>query len=204
LVAAIRPPVISARRRVEIPQRLDEATLSAAIARRLGSPDALPAGFAAPGPVVWVDGADEVLVHLPSLRVALRDRLVAVSVDLETDQTGRETLVMPFSVGGPRDPAGLIAATEALPRGDGLLVGRWGRIVQDAVWSALLAVVDDYATRLKKLAFGFTAGNGVLSLRAARPEELATLRSAVRAVMPQARPQAKSQARPQTRPQSGR
>jgi len=93
LVAATRPPVISARRRVEIPQRLDEATLSAAIARRLGSPDALPARFAAPGPVVWVDGADEVLVHLPSLRVALRDRLVAVSVDLETDQTGRETLV---------------------------------------------------------------------------------------------------------------
>jgi hypothetical protein len=189
---------------VEIPQRLDEATLSAAIARRLGSPDALPAGFAAPGAVVWVDGADEVVVHLPSLRVALRDRLVAVSVDLEADQTGRETLVMPFSVGGPRDPAGLIAATEALPRGDGLLVGRWGRIVQDAVWSALLAVVDDYATRLKKLAFGFTAGNGVLSLRAARPEELATLRTAVRAVMPQATPQGKSQARPQQSPESGR
>lgn len=185
-----RPPVISAKRRVEIPQRLDEATLSAAIARRLGSPDALPAGFGAPGPVVWVDGADEVLVHLPSVRVALRDRLVAVSVDLETDQTGRETLVMPFSVGGLRDPAGLIAAAEALPRGDGLLVGRWGRILQEAVWSALLSVVDDYASRLKKLPFGFTASNGVLSLRAARPDELAALRTAVRAVMPQPAPEA--------------
>jgi len=197
---ARRPPVISAKRRVEIPQRLDEAALGAAIARRLGSPDALPSGFAAPGPVVWIDGADEVVVHLPSLRVALRDRLVAVSVDLESDQTGRETLVMPFAVGGPRDPAGLIATAEALPRGDGLLVGRWGRIVQDAVWSALLAVVDDYATRLNKLAFGFTAANGVLSLRAAKPEELTALRTAVREVMPQVTPTST----PTSRPESGR
>jgi len=177
-------PKIPAKRRVEIPPRLDEPTLAAALARRLASPDTLPAGFGAPPPVVWVDGADEVLVHLPSLRVALRDKLVAVSVDLECDQTGRETLVMPFAVGGLRDPAGLVAATEALPRGDGLLVGRWGRILQDATWSALLAVVDDYATRLKKLPFGFTAGEGVLSLRAAKPEELATLRTAVRAILP--------------------
>lgn len=176
--------VISPKRRFEIPPRLDEATLAASIARRLGSPDALPKGFGAPPPVVWIDGADEVLVHLPSVRVALRDKLIAVSVDLECDQTGRETLVMPFAVGGTRDPAGLVAATETLPRGDGLLVGRWGRIVQDAVWSALLAVVDDYAARLKKLPFGFTAGNGVLSLRAAKPEELATLQLAVRALVP--------------------
>ncbi|MDM0043055.1 hypothetical protein QTH91_01040 [Variovorax dokdonensis] len=176
--------VISPKRRFEIPARLDEATLAAAVARRLASPEALPAGFAAPPPVVWVDGADEVLVHLPDVRVALRDRLIAVSVDLECDQTGRETLVMPFAVGGARDPAGLIAATESLPRGDGLLVGRWGRIVQDAVWAALLGVIGDYATRLNKLPFGFTAGDGVLSLRAAKPAELMQLKTAVRALVP--------------------
>jgi hypothetical protein len=177
---------ISPNRRFEIPPRLDESTLASAISRRLASPEILPKGFGTPGPVVWTDGADEVLVHLPSLRVALRDKLVAVSLDLESDQTGRETLVMPFSVGGARDLAGLVAATESLPRGDGLLVGRWGRIVQDAVWSALLAVVDDYALRLKKLPFGFTAGNGVLSLRAAKPEELTALRSAMRSMLPSA------------------
>jgi hypothetical protein len=190
VTAATRIPtrlVISPKRRFEIPPRLDEATLAAAIARRLVSPETLPKGYGAPGSVVWTDGADEVLVHLPSLKVALRDRLVAVSLDLECDQTGRETLVLPFAVGGARDPAGLIAATESLPRGDGLLVGRWGRIVQDAVWSALLAVVDDYATRLKKLPFGFTASDGVLSLRAAKPDELATLRTALRGMMPGAK-----------------
>lgn len=89
-----------------------------------------------------------------------------------------------FCRGGLRDLAGLLAATEPLPRGDGLLVGRWGRILQDAVWGALLAVVNDYATRLKKLPFGFTAGNGVLSLRAAKPQELAALQGAVRALVP--------------------
>lgn len=179
---------VSGNRRVEIPQRLDEPTLAAALARRLAVPDLLPKGFGAPPPVVWTDGADEVLVHLPSLRVALRDKLIAVSVDLESDQTGRGTLVMAFAVGGARDPAGLIAATEALPRGDAGLVGRWGRIVQAAVWGALLAVVDDYATRLKKLPFGFTASDGVLSLRAARPDELATLRTGLRALVPSDRP----------------
>jgi hypothetical protein len=183
-VASSRRLKISSDRRFEIPPRLDEAALAAAVARRLASPDVLPKGFGAPGPVVWTDGADEVLVYLPSLRVALRDGLIAVSVDLESDQTGRETLVMPFAVGGTRDPAGLVAATESLPRGDGLLVGRWGRIVQDAVWNALLAVVDDYARRLDKLPFGFSAGHGVLTLRAAGPEELTVLRGAMRSMLP--------------------
>ena len=48
----------------------------------------------------------------------------------------------------------------------------------------LAAVDDDYPSRPKKLPFGFTAGNGVLSLRAARPEELATLKLAVQALVP--------------------
>jgi len=173
--------IVNPARRVELPQRLDEATLATALARRLAPTEALPAkGFGAPGPVVWTDGGDEVLVLLPSLKVALRDRLIVVSLDLASDQTGSASLVMPFGVGGARDPAGLVAATEELPRGNALLVGRWGRIVQEAVWAALLQVVDDYAKRLRKLPFGFTASDGVLSMRAAKPEELNVLRNAVR------------------------
>lgn len=179
---------VSANRRVEIPQRLDEATLAAALGRRLVSPNLVPKGFGSPPPVVWTDGADELLVHLPSLRVVLRDKLIVISLDLESDQTGRSSLLMPFAVGGARDPAGLVAATEELPRGDALLVGRWGRIVQSAVWGALLGVVDDYATRLKKLPLGFTAVDGVLSLRAAKPDELATLRANLRAALPAGSP----------------
>lgn len=181
-MVTINKLIVNPARRVEVPQRLDEATLATALARRLAPKEALPAkGFGFPRPVVWTDGGDDLLVLLPSLRVALRDRLIVVSLDVACDQTGTQSLVMPFSVGGPRDPAGLVAATEELPRGNGLLVGRWGRIVQEAVWGALLQVVDDYAKRLRKLPFGFTAGPGVLSLRAAKTEELAVLRSAVRA-----------------------
>jgi hypothetical protein len=184
---AVRIPKPAKGRRIEIPQRLSEPMLAAAIARRLAPEDARPKGFGAPAAVVWVDGGDEVLVHLPALRVALRDKLIAVSVDLETDQTGRETLLMPFAVGGMRDSAGLLAATEELPRGNGLLVGRWGRMLQDAVWSALLQVADDYASRLGKLAFGFTAYDRVLALRAAKPEELAVVRTAFKAARPRPR-----------------
>lgn len=184
---AARIPKLSKGRRTELPQRLSEPVLAAALARRLAPESARPSGFASPPAVVWIDRGDEVLVHLPDLRVALRDKLIAVSLDLETDQTGRKTLLMPFAVGGIRDQAGLLAATEELPRGDGLLVARWGRIVQDAVWGALLQVVDDYATRLGKLPFGFTAYDRVLSLRAAKPEELGRLRKALKAAHPRAR-----------------
>jgi hypothetical protein len=39
-----------------------------------------------------VDAADEVLVHLDSIQVRFLDRMIVVSVDLETDQTSRAPL----------------------------------------------------------------------------------------------------------------
>jgi len=85
-----------------------------------------------PGAVVWSDGACEVLVHLDSVEAALEGELVVVSVELETDQTGRGRLVVPIAM------AGSAAVTGALPEGDPALAARWGEAVQDAVHAALL------------------------------------------------------------------
>ena len=175
-----QPFRLSPNRRFEIAPRMDEAALAGAVARRLAPASALPAkGHGCPPVVVWADAGDEVLLHLSSVQVALRSGLIVVSVDLECDQTGRESLVMPFSVGASRDQAGLLAVTDDLPRGDGLLVGRWGRLLQDAVWAALLQVVHDYARRLNKLPFGLAAEPGVLALHVAEPAEALLLQRAV-------------------------
>ena len=179
-VAQTRPFRLSPNRRFEIAPRMDEPAMAAAIARRLAPPASLPSkGFGFPPAVVWTDAGDDILLQLSSLRVVLRSGLIVVSIDLECDQTGRESLVMPFSVAASRDQAGLLAVTEELPRGNGLLVGRWGKLIQDAVWSALLAIVQEYAGRLNKLAFGIAAEHGVLSLHVADPAEASLLQRSV-------------------------
>jgi hypothetical protein len=179
-VKQTRPFRLSPTRRFELAPRMDELSMAAAIARRLSPAAALPPkGFGFPPAVVWTDAGDDILLHLSALRVVLRSGLIVVSVDLECDQTGREALVMPFSVAASRDQAGLLAVTEELPRGNGLLVGRWGKLLQDAVWQALLAIVQEYAGRLHKLPFGMAAEHGVLSLHVADTAEAGLLRRQV-------------------------
>ena len=148
--------------------QLNEATLAAAVAARLGGSSAAN-GSAPPATpqkaVIWVDRGDEVLVHLDSVRVKIADRLLLMSVDLETDQTGRTPLVIAFAVGGDKDPAGLVAATDDLPRGNGVLASRWGRILQEALWASVLGIATDHAQLTRAGAIGLIATAGSLQIR---------------------------------------
>src|SRR5271157_2587494 len=106
----------------KIPDQLNETGLTAALSVRLmGTPaNGVPAaaGSSATAPaskVVWVDHGNEVLVHLDSTAVRILDRMVLVSVDLETDQTGRTPLVCSFAVSGAGELGGLVATTDELP-----------------------------------------------------------------------------------------
>src|ERR1043165_5920410 len=128
-----------------IPDRLDESALAGTIAVRLGG---LPADGSKPpaqppSKVIWVDQGDELLVHLDSIQTRIMDRMLLVSVDVETDQTGRTSLVVPFALGNATDPAGLVAVTDHYPRGNGLLASRWGEAVQAAVWSTVLGIAKE-------------------------------------------------------------
>jgi hypothetical protein len=116
--------------------------------------------------VIWVENGDEVLVHLDSMRVRVLDGIVLVSVDLETDQTGRTPLVVSFAVGKANDPAGLVAVTDEFPRGNGLLASRWGRALQAAAWASLLGVANDHATERASAPLGIAATQGRISLTA--------------------------------------
>jgi hypothetical protein len=147
--------------------RLNESTLAAAVAARLGGSvaangDSAPA--ATQKAVIWVDRGDEVLIHLDSVRVKIADRLLLMSVDLETDQTGRTALVTAFALGDDKDPAGLVAATDDLPRGNGMLASRWGRIMQEALWACVLGIATDHAQLTRGTATGLSATSGSLQI----------------------------------------
>ena len=122
----------------------------------------------APRAVVWVDGGDEVLVHLDSLATRIVGSAVLVSIDLETDEVPRSSLVVVFAL-GRTNKAGLVATTDALPRGNGLLAARWGVAVREAAWSALLALSLEHATERNLQPHGLVVADGRLSFIADAP-----------------------------------
>ncbi|MEY2465479.1 MAG: hypothetical protein QOH64_3617 [Acidimicrobiaceae bacterium] len=95
--------------------------------------------------VVWVDGADEALVHLDSVSSRAVGTTLVMSLDLETDETGRAPVIVRFAMGAPDDPGGLVCATDEVPHGPPALVSRWGDAVQAALWSSLLNLAVDHA-----------------------------------------------------------
>jgi hypothetical protein len=108
------------------------------------------ARYAAPGQpppskVIWRDGDSEVLVHLDKTETVMFPGLVLVALTLEADETGPGQLVVAFAVGSPDSPAGLVAVTEARPRGPEQLADRWGEAVTAAAWLALLDVTHGMA-----------------------------------------------------------
>lgn len=146
----------------------DEAELAAELrARLVGTPadgSAVRQALTAKE-VIWVDAGDEVLVHLDSIRVRLLARAIVVSLDLEADQTGRGPLIVTFSLGGARDQAGLVATTDELPHGNPLLAARWGRVVQSALWAALMGLVSDHAAERGKEPQAIYVRPGVIQLQ---------------------------------------
>lgn len=153
-----------------VPDKIDGTALAALLRPRLvGVPtSAAPSATQPPESLVWVDGPDELLVHLDSIATEIVGSSVLVSIDVETDQTGRTPLVVVFAI-QTSDAAGLVAATDQLPRGNGVLVSRWGAIVRDATWSALLALATDHATERGVAARGLTIASNQLTLTAGPP-----------------------------------
>lgn len=152
----------------QIPDTFNEQALPAALSVRLvGTPaNGVPASTASPSPsqVIWVNGLNEVLVHLDSTQVRILDGLLLVSVDLETDQTGRTPLVCAYALGATGDQAGLVATTDEFPRGNGALAAAWGKPLQQAIWSSLLSLSSDHAAERNQAPRGIFATAGALSL----------------------------------------
>jgi len=95
--------------------------------------------------VVWVDGDNELLVRPSKLRVVFQPGFALVGVAVYTQQTGDVEIVVPFALGTPDLPLGLVAATETAPRGPAPIVDVWGDPLIAAAWEALLRVAIDTA-----------------------------------------------------------
>jgi len=161
----------------QIPDQLDEAALTNHLTIRLaGTPaDGSTTSAQRATKVIWVDHGDEVLVHLDSLKTRIMDGNVLISVDMETDQTGRTPLVVSFAVGGIDDPAGLVATTDEFPRGNGTLAARWGRALQAAAWASMLAIAGDHAAERATAPRGIAATAGKLALVAGPPLKVTSI-----------------------------
>ena len=125
----------------QIPDTLPERDLTV----RLRSALASSAVSSTAEAIVWQDRGDEVIVHLSALQVRLVPPAAFAAVDMESDQTGRHTLIVRFVFGDAQDPAGLFAATDEVVRGNSFLAARWGPIFRDLIWSALTRLSSDHA-----------------------------------------------------------
>ena len=163
---------MSVSRPTQIPDTFNASSLAKELSLRLagvpadGSLLKVPAG----GAVIWIDAGSEVLAHLDSIETRLLTGTLLVSIDLETDQTGRSPLIVALHLSAdPNDPAGLVATTDEYPRGDGRLASRWGRHLQAAVWASLLSIAQDQAAQNSLAPQAITITEGQLALKAGQP-----------------------------------
>lgn len=117
------------------------ALFTTAFAAAVQAPPGAPAGSA----VVWADGEHELMVHPDRVRVLFRDGFVLVGITVFTEQTGTVEVSVPFAVGTDAEPAGLMVATEPVPRGPALLTERWGDQLIAAAWQALIHLAGGIA-----------------------------------------------------------
>jgi hypothetical protein len=152
-----------------IPDSLTPVTLAGLLQARLSGTraDGTAASATTPTSVIWVDQGDEVLVHLDSLEISFAGSAVLLSLDLETDQSGRTPMVVALALGDtPQAGGALVAATDEIPRGNALLAARWGKMLRDASWQAFLALASDHAAQTGLTPHALTLANGQLHLTA--------------------------------------
>ena len=105
--------------------------------------------------VVWHRDGDSVLVNTDSLTVRLLDGWLMCNLDLQTDQTGRQTLQFVFFLGREGEGDSLQAAStiNAPTPGAAQLAAAWGQDLQRVLWDAVLDAVElmvYHAESLKK------------------------------------------------------
>jgi hypothetical protein len=125
---------------VPLPVETAQALYGATFAAAAGPPEARAAGA-----VVWAQTDAELLVRLQRIRVRFLDGLVLVGIPVYCEQTRDAEVVVAFAVGAKDAPAGMIIATESVPRGPDVIVDRWGDALVAAAHQALVALAQSIA-----------------------------------------------------------
>jgi len=96
--------------------------------------------------VVWKEGDRALLIFPERVAAKFAAGVVAVTIPVSCDQTGEVAVVVTFVVGDPARPAGLLAATEARPRGPGVIVDAWGENLIAFAWQTVLELCGNIAS----------------------------------------------------------
>jgi hypothetical protein len=108
--------------------------------------------------LLWRDGDNEMVLVVDKVAISTTDRLIVVSLPIYTDQSGDATVAIPF-VTNPADSAlGLIASSEAKPRGPKAVVDIFGDALIAVAWAALVETAAAWAA-----AAGEAGGHGRLA-----------------------------------------
>jgi hypothetical protein len=99
------------------------------------------------GVIVWTQNGSELLVNTGKITVDLDDGVVLVTIPASCDQGANAAIQVPFAVGSPTQPAGLICATEERPRGPAVIVDVWAEALTAFAWRELLTVVSRVAAQ---------------------------------------------------------
>jgi hypothetical protein len=92
----------------------------------------------APAAVVWASQGSEVVLHLDSLAVQLTPGHLRVSLDCETNETGRVSQEVHLALADPSEEPNFCATAGLAPHGDPRLANRWVPVLQNAVWATVI------------------------------------------------------------------
>ena len=103
----------------------------------------------APNTVLWQQKGNRVLLFVDSLRTRLLSGWLLCSVDMQADETGRQTVQFVFYLGATGAGDGLHAAgsvNAANPQAS-QLAEVWGQAVQRVLWDAVLDALEAFVSQ---------------------------------------------------------
>ena len=102
--------------------------------------------------VVWRSSTHAVFIYADRIQARLLRGWLVVGLELETDQTGRESLELVFFLGAPQDGEGTGAAVRinAATREAATLAEVWGDDLQRVIWDAILDAIQVALQRARR------------------------------------------------------
>ena len=94
--------------------------------------------------VVWRSATQAVLIYVDRIQARLLRGWLVVGLELETDQTGRQSLELVYCLGSRQDGDGTGAAVRInAPTRDGAMLAEvWGDDLQRVIWDAVLDAIQ--------------------------------------------------------------
>jgi hypothetical protein len=105
--------------------------------------------------VVWVAGANELLVHTGGIGLSCRAGLVTVTLPVGCDQLREDAAIqIPLGVGTAEAPSGLVMSTLTRPVGPDVVLDAWSTALIAFAWEALVHLAQQLCAATGKDASG--------------------------------------------------